>query len=234
MGLLRKLGLLLLFLAFAAAIFFISPFLAVKISQHQAKGFGPILNKISQEKAEAETSSSENIIPVENTQAFSLPSPIPEKPEVKNFLLTIEKINLFGAKVVPNVDANNPEDYKTALTQGLAHAKTTALPDEGKLVYIFGHSTNLAWYVNQINALFYQIEKLEPGDKVKIEYNGQHYLYHVFDKQIVNPDQIQPIVEKIDDDILVLQSCYPPGTTWKRVLLFCQRSKIGALLSQNP
>lgn len=217
----RKLGFLLLSLSLVGTLFFLSPILAAKTIQQQAKGFKPLI--------------SQKITPQPKKDAH-LPLPKEEKEvkktaaRVNSFFLTIEKIGLVGAPVIPYINTDNINEYQQALNQGLVHAKGTALPGEGELVYIFGHSTNYPWHVERINALFYQIEKVEISDLIKIEYNGEHFVYHVFDKKIVKPEEVDLVKQQLDKDVLVLQSCYPPGTTWKRLLLFARPSKFASLL----
>ena len=221
----RRLGIFLMSSSIASFFFFLTPFLGAKMARQKARGFKPLIEK-----------KLERVIRIERSSVSALegktiePSPSP-KPEIKNFYLTIEKIGLIGAQVIPDVDPGNDHEYKHYLKYGLVHAKTTAFPGQGKMVYVFGHSTDYPWNISKINALFYQIEKLENNDQIKIEYNGRHYLYYVFDKKIVVPDQVNLIEKEVDKDILVLQSCYPPGTTWKRVLLFARPNKFRALMN---
>lgn len=221
----KLLAFLFLSLSLAGIGLFLSPYLVLKIAQKKNQGFAPLLSK------EAEVSGFAQIIKESKNQPpLVLGAQASPEPEIRNFLLTIDKIGLQSAVVIPEVDANNSQSYKQALKMGLVHAKGSAVPGEGKMVYIFGHSTNYAWFVQEINALLYQIEKVELGDKIKIEYNGEHFLYHIFDKQIVKTNDLHLLKEITNEDILVIQSCYPPGTTLKRLLLFARPSKMGALI----
>lgn len=138
------------------------------------------------------------------------------------FYLTIGKINLYNALVVPKVNMDYEGEYENALSRGLAHASGTGLPGSGKMIYIFGHSTNYPWLIQNINALFYNLDKLENGDKVNIDYNEKNFSYIVYDKKIVNPDDANIIYDKTNEDILILQTCWPKGTTLKRLLIFAK------------
>ena len=221
----KRLGFLFLSASLAGLAFFLSPYIAGKIAQNKRKGFAPLIAqdiKPTPKITEVKT-------PVKTPDILDQPDK-PEKPIINSFYLTIEKIGLHGAPVIPEIEANSPLDYEQALRYGLVHAQNSALPDESGMIYIFGHSANYPWILPRINALFFQIEKVNIGDKIKIEYNGKHFLYHVFDKKIVNPDQLDLIKANINQDILVLQSCYPRGTALKRLLLFAKPSKMGALI----
>jgi len=155
------------------------------------------------------------------------------KPEKENFLITINKIGLVNAQILRQVDVSDKKIYDQALKQGVAHAKGTAYPGQGKMVFLFGHSTSYPWLVDDINALFFQLETLEKDDPIKIEFNGQSYVYYVYNKEVVSPNQVEVVYDNLEKDILVLQTCYPPGTYSKRLLIFAKPSKFGGLISDS-
>lgn len=158
-------------------------------------------------------------------------TPVPVDSATLPFSLTIPKIDL-EAKVVPNVDASNPDIYKAALKEGVAQAKGTAFPGQGKMIYIFGHSTDYAWNVSTYNALFYQVKDLTTGDLVVARLGDKNYDYTVIDRQIVAPTDMSLIEKHANDDVLILQTCYPPGTTWKRLLVVASpKSSFSSLIS---
>jgi len=139
----------------------------------------------------------------------------------EEFRLQIAVLDL-DVPVLPNIDATDKESYGPALKQGVAHAKGSAFPGQGKLAYIFGHSTNYEWFVAELNAVFYQLKDLEPGDKIMVEQNDKKLQYQVREKKIIEADETTFIEEHLDEDWLVLQTCYPPGTTWKRLIVVAQ------------
>ena len=136
----------------------------------------------------------------------------------------------FGI-VIPKIFANvaitenvNPEDnkvYQQVLKQagGVAHAAGSAVPGEPGTIYIFGHSTDATINVERYNAVFYLLRKLEAGDEIIVYYQNKPYRYIVSEKKIVNPTDISDIVNIENEERLVLQTCWPPGTTWKRLLI---------------
>lgn len=155
------------------------------------------------------------------------------EPSIKNFLISIEKIGLMDAKIIREVDIANKDEYKKALKEGLVHAQGSAYPDENDMIYIAGHSTNYPWFVKDINALFYKLETVENGDKVKIEYNGRPYDYYIFDKQIVKPREVEKVKAMAGKDVLILQTCYPPGTYWERLLVFARPNQMDKLTGEK-
>lgn len=144
---------------------------------------------------------------------------IPEEP---NFSVVIPKI-AANAKILANVDTADERVYLKALQQGVAHAQGTAFPGEGGHIFLFAHSTDYFWNVGTYNAVFYLLSKLEKGDEVDIFYQGQRYVYKVIGSQLVNPSQVQYLTRKANREFLTLQTCWPPGTTLKRLLVFAVR-----------
>jgi sortase A len=159
------------------------------------------------------------------TQGAPEPSPKPQPDQEAfseaEFSLKIEALGL-DVRVLPKIDAADPASYGPALKQGVAHAKGSAFPGQGKLVYIFGHSTNYEWFVAELNAVFYQLKDLEPGDTIVVSQGDKRLAYAVREIKIIEADETTYIEEHLDDDWLVLQTCYPPGTTWKRLIVIAQ------------
>ncbi len=139
-------------------------------------------------------------------------------PEERRFKLLIPKIGL-EAEVVANVDPANKGKYLEDLKRGLAHAKGTGFPGDGKTVYIFGHSTNYEWFVEDLNALFYLLKELEVGDEVKVVFGVDEFVYQVGEKEIAQATDISFLNGESGRERLVLQTCWPPGTTYKRLLV---------------
>ena len=88
---------------------------------------------------------------------------------------------------------------------------------------MFAHSTDYIWNVGTYNAVFYLLYKLEKGDEINIFYKGQRYVYKVTDKEVVDPTEVEYLTRKTDREFLTLQTCWPPGTTLKRQLIFAER-----------
>ena len=144
---------------------------------------------------------------------------IPQDPQ---FSIVIPKIGA-NARILPNIDTADEHIYLTALNKGVAHALGTAFPGEGGHIFLFAHSTDYFWNVGAYNAIFYLLNKLEDNDQINIYYQGQHYLYRVIGKRIVDPSQVEYLTGKTNREFLTLQTCWPPGTTLKRLLIFAVR-----------
>lgn len=143
---------------------------------------------------------------------------VPKDPE---FSIVIPKIGA-NSNVIANVDPGNDTEYLDALKHGVAHAEGTAFPGEGGHIFMFAHSTDYIWNVGTYNAVFYLLYKLETGDEVDIFYKGVRHVYKVTGKEVVDPTQVEYLTKKTNEEFLTLQTCWPPGTTLKRMLVFAE------------
>ena len=143
-------------------------------------------------------------------------------PEDPNFSVVIPKIGA-NARIIPGVDTANEAAYSAALKKGVAQALGTAFPGEGGHIFLFAHSTDYWWNVSTYNAIFYLLGKLTKGDDIDIYYKGQRYVYRMIDSKIVDPSEVEYITRKTNSEFLTLQTCWPLGTTFKRLLVFATR-----------
>ncbi len=165
---------------------------------------------------EKSTQKTEEVTPAPSRPTPTLP-PVPDP----SFSIIIPKINA-QAKIIANVDPGRAEIYQQALKEGVAHAAGTGFPGSGKTVYLFAHSTNAQWNVIRYNAIFFLLNQLTPGDEVKIVYNRKLYSYLVTEKKIVGAKETHYLTDYQDGETLILQTCWPPGTILKRLLVFAK------------
>ncbi len=124
--------------------------------------------------------------------------------------------------VVYNVNPNDEKDYKAALRRGVAHAAGTGIPGSGNIGYYFAHSTTPS-FVTQYNAVFYLLGKLKPGDEVDIWYKGTKTRYAVTFSKITEGSDVSFLSASSPEETIVLQTCWPPGTALKRMLVFAKK-----------
>jgi sortase A len=141
-------------------------------------------------------------------------------PVDEDFGIVIPKISA-NAKVIPEVDPQDSAVYQRALTKGVAHAKGTSLPGESGNIFIFAHSTADFFEANRYNAVFYLLSKMEKGDEIHLFYKNQQYRYKVSDKKTVSSDEAK-YLDKNAGDQLTLMTCWPPGTTMKRLIVIAK------------
>lgn len=146
------------------------------------------------------------------------PDGSPITPVNRDFSLIIPKIGV-NAPVIANVDPTKPAAYNAALLQGVAHASTSMLPDQNGTVYLFSHSTSEDWFVKDLNAVFYLLKDLKEGDTIVVYYQGKQYIYTIREKRIVNPSEVSYLVPQSGIKSLILETCWPPGSTTQRLLI---------------
>jgi sortase A len=138
--------------------------------------------------------------------------------------------SLFGSvlsekkvqELIP-VDPSIEAEYLESLKHSVAHAKGTALPGLGGTTYLFAHSADNFWDVGRYNAVFYLLKDLELGDEVNLFFQDKRHTYTVYDKKIVDPSEVDFIAANLGKgEKVILQTCWPPGTAWKRLLIFAK------------
>ncbi len=141
-------------------------------------------------------------------------------PPDTQFSIVIPKIGATS-KVYPNVDPTNEEEFLPLLQTGVAHAKGTVFPGFEGNTYIFAHSTDNFWNVGRYNAVFYLLKELQKGDEVVIFFEGRRYNYVVDRTEIKDAEDVELLVNSQRTGVqqLILQTCWPPGTTWKRLFV---------------
>ena len=138
-----------------------------------------------------------------------------------HFSVVIPKIEA-ASKVIANVDPGSEEEYLNALQNGIAHAAGTNFPGQDKRIYLFAHSTNSPANLARYNAVFYLLRKLEEGDQVIVFFADKEYVYEVKEKLVVAPDDTRWLESETNKEQLILQTCDPPGTTWRRLLVVAE------------
>lgn len=143
-------------------------------------------------------------------------------PKSSQFSLVIPKIGA-SSKIFENVDPSNEKDYLDVLTQGVAHAKGSAFPGLKGNTYLFAHSADNFWNVGRYNAVFYLLKELQPGDDITVFFQNKRFDYTVVEQKIVDPEDVSHIAANLGKgEQLTLQTCWPPGTTWKRLLIIAK------------
>ena len=137
------------------------------------------------------------------------------------YSIYIPRIDARSA-ILENVDPADESAYDAALMQGVAHAYGSSTPYKEGGTYLFAHSTNAPWNIAKYNAVFYLLRELEPEnkDEIYVFYNDKVYKYRVEQKHTVEATDISWITQaSYGPKRLILQTCWPPGTTWKRIIL---------------
>jgi len=148
------------------------------------------------------------------------------------FSILIPKIGA-SAKVYPNIDPTSENAFLPVLQHGVAHAQGSVFPGLPGNIYLFAHSADNFWDAGRYNAIFYLLKDLNKGDEVVIFYQNKRYNYFVTDSRIVDPADISFITNaQTGNEQLILQTCWPPGTAFKRLLVFARPRKTDVIFKQ--
>lgn len=144
-------------------------------------------------------------------------------PRDTDFDILIAKI-AANAKIFANVDPSNENEFLPILQKGVAHAKGSVFPGIKGNIYLFAHSTDNFWDVGRYNAVFYLLKDLTLGDQIVIFFENRRYDYKVVETKTVDPTDVSYLVgsQQAAQEQLILQTCWPPGTTWKRLLVIAR------------
>ena len=138
------------------------------------------------------------------------------------FSIDIPKIDA-KANIIPNIDPGNPDEYQEALKKGVAHARGTSFPNQNGTTYLFSHSTNSPLNFSEYNAVFYLLRKLEKHDKIYVYFLNKKYVYEVTDVILTEATDTSWLENNSSDERLVLQTCDPPGTSLRRLIVIAKK-----------
>jgi len=145
-------------------------------------------------------------------------------PPNTDFSLTIDKIGASAA-IIQDVSPYDSKEYQLALKDGVAHASGTKVPGQGGNIFLFAHSSADLLTAERYNSVFYLMHHLMPGDTIKLWYQGLEHDYLVTEKHFVSPNDTKYLTTNYSVETLTLMTCWPPGTTFKRLIVLAKRSK---------
>ena len=134
------------------------------------------------------------------------------------FSIVIPKIDA-ASNIIANVDASSEKEYLEALKKGVAHARGSYFPGQGRTVFLFSHSTDSPTNFARYNAVFFLLRKLEVGDRIIVFFADARYEYQVEDKVLAAAKDVSWITNQGISETLLLQTCDPPGTNWRRLIV---------------
>lgn len=155
-----------------------------------------------------------------------IPTPTVVNIGTTEYSITIPKIGAF-ATIIEGISPFDQKAYSQVLKDRVvAQAKNTSRPGmgNGKSTFIFAHSTEQGLSMVRQNAIFYLLGELKNSDVLFINDHGKIFTYKVYMKKIVNASEIEYL--KYSDpskEILIMQTCWPLGTDWRRLLVFGER-----------
>ena len=149
----------------------------------------------------------------------------------------IPKINV-DVPVVYNLTSNEEAYIQNALNEGVVHYPGTAVPGQKGNVVIVGHSSNNIFNPGKYKFAFVLLNRMQEGDTFILNHNSQRYVYKVYKKEVVKPNDVQVMAPQPDkESVATLITCDPPGTDVNRLVVFGEQifpSPDKNVASNNP
>lgn len=102
--------------------------------------------------------------------------------------------------------------------KGIVRLAEAGLPWEaGSNTFIVGHA--LGYPETEVRYVFQRLEEMQPGDRIVVKSAGERYVFRVYDRLTVRPEDYwvtQPVTGKT---IVSLQSCTPYPTFENRLVV---------------
>jgi LPXTG-site transpeptidase (sortase) family protein len=142
-------------------------------------------------------------------------------PETK---VVIPKINLEANVVIEDFDVSSDAATWDILEKGVVLYPYTGVPGEkDRNPVFFGHSSNNIFNHGVAKFIFVRLHELQVGDTYAINYGGKQYVYKIFARYVVNPNQVEYLYQQPSQlgkvAMSTLITCDPPGTAYKRLIL---------------
>lgn len=113
------------------------------------------------------------------------------------------------------------QQIQDALRHGVVHFPGTAMPGDDGNVVITGHSSYFPWDPGRFKDVFALLHQVSVGDEIVVYHEQQKYIYKVYDKKVVEPDQVEVLTQE-GEDRLTLLTCTPVGTNLRRLVILAE------------
>jgi sortase A len=143
--------------------------------------------------------------------------------------LIIPKINV-DVPVVWNTTPDQASQLK-AMESGVAWfgiPGANSRPGQIGNTVLSGHSSNDLLDQGSYKFIFAQLDRLQNGDTIFINYESKRYTYTVTKKEVVAPTDVQALIYDTNKPVLTLITCTPVGTAQSRLLVTAEQ------ISPNP
>lgn len=146
--------------------------------------------------------------------------PITTPPYSNEYTLTIPRLNLFNVSV-SFADPYNAQDALSVLRDGLGHYLNP--PGSGKKMVLFGHSSGYNWDSSSFKQILRQIDQLEVGDRIYVNYQEKGYVYQIFNKEIMPANLLADVMQDYGYEEMALYTCWPPDHISHRYVVYAGR-----------
>ena len=145
---------------------------------------------------------------------------------LKKLALPEKLYNVPDSIIIPKINANAPvispqtADEKVVFSElgnGVVYHPNSVAPGQIGNTIILGHSSAYPWYKGKYGSIFSLLNQLKSGDQIIVFYQKHKYIYKVEGKKIIRKNVF--IANQNEKSQLILVSCWPIGTAWKRILI---------------
>lgn len=133
-----------------------------------------------------------------------------------DFRISLPTLGINDLRVIHPLDPFTHNGLLAPLKDGVGHL--FSYPGTSGKILIYGHSSGYPWDVSQYTKIFRQINRLNPGDRVFVAYNGTTHVYEVTFKETV-PAKDMNAYRNGGDEELILYTCWPPDSIKERYLV---------------
>lgn len=134
---------------------------------------------------------------------------------------------------VPLIWTRDTKNFDKDLKNGVVHYPGTALPGEIGTSYISGHSSNYAWVKSDYNKIFATLNDLHDNETFSITVTSPDGLKSKFNYIVRRRGEYLPNDQaqfaNSNQSLVALSTCWPPGTTAKRLVVFGELTGIDKL-----
>ena len=163
------------------------------------------------------TEQSKKVIP----QISIIISPADDRVVIPRINKSVPIVRVSTENLIKRDWSSLEKEIQSALQDGVVHYPGTAQPGDHGNVVITGHSSYFSWDPGHFKDVFALLHQVNIGDKIYVYHNQEKYNYEVYDKKVINPDQVEVLTQK-GDDRLTLITCTPVGTNLRRLVVLAK------------
>lgn len=170
---------------------------------------GEIIGEIDKIIKDNENNKNDTLIIADNTEKLNYNQKSNQENNADTFAMqtqtqtvSIAGYNVFGKIKIDKINIEYPileYSNSVALWKSICKISSNNIDGTGNLCLAGHNMRNLSMFGN--------LRKLANGDKIQItDLKGKEYVYEVFDKFYINPDEVQ-VLENTDESIVTLITC---------------------------
>lgn len=134
----------------------------------------------------------------------------------KAFAITIPAAGIKDLAIIHPSSPSTHNGLLAPLKNGVGHL--FSYPGKKGKILIYGHSSSYSYDLSPYTKIFRQINKLNPGDKIYVTYDGTLHVYQVTHESVV-PANDMTKVQGGGSEELILYTCWPPDDIKQRYLV---------------